>query len=63
MEASLAGVVDAGTVEVVGRAQVRGGRLCFLGLPLHRLELGVRPAISDLHKIYKIENIRHMLTK
>ena len=50
-------------MEVVGGAQVRGGRPCFLGLPLPRLEPGVHPAISDLYNIYKIENIRHVLNK
>ena len=52
------GVVDAGIVEVVGGVRVRGGRPCFLGLPLPRPELCVHPAISDLYIIYKIENIR-----
>ena len=59
-EASLAGVVDVGVVEVVGRTRVRGDRSCFLGLPLTRLELSVCPAIIYLYNIYKIENIRHM---
>ena len=60
---SLAGVVDAGTVEVVSGARVQWGRPCFLSLPLPRLEPGVRPAITDLYNIYKIKNIRHKLTK
>ena len=57
------GVVDTGVVEVVGGARVRGGRPCFPSLSLPHLELGIRPAISDLYNIYKIENIRYMLTK
>ena len=56
-------VVDAGAVEVVGRARVRGGRLCFLGLPLSHPEPSVCPAITDLYNKYKIENTRHILTK
>ena len=46
-----------------GWAWVRGGRPCFLGLSLPCLKLGVRPAMSDMYNMHKIENIRHMLTK
>ena len=38
-------------------------RPCFLGLPLPRPEPGVRLVISDLYNIYKIENIRYVLTR
>ena len=55
-EASLTGVVDAGTVEEVGGALV-------LDLPLPYPKPSIYPAIIDLYNIYKIKNIRHMLTK
>ena len=38
-------------VEVVGGARVRGGRPCFLGLPLPCPELDPYPAINDLYNI------------
>ena len=62
-ESSLIEVVDVGAVEVVGETRLQGGRLCFFGLLLPHPELGVRFAITDLYNIYKIENIRHTLTK
>ena len=48
---TVVGVVDADAVEVVGGARVRGGRPCFLDLPLPRPELDPCPAISDLYNI------------
>ena len=44
-------LVDVDTVEVVGGARMRGGRLCFLSLPLSRPDPGLYPAISDLYNI------------
>ena len=46
-----AGVVDASAVEVVDGVWVRGGRPCFLGLPIPHLDLGVYPAIANLYNI------------
>ena len=60
---AVVGVVDADIVDVVGGVGVRKGRSCFLDLPLPHPELGPHPTISDLYNIYKIENIRHILTK
>ena len=45
----MVGVVDTGAVEVVGEARVRGGRLCFLGLPLPHPKPDPHPIISDLY--------------
>ena len=51
-------MVNAGAVEVVGGARVRGDRPCFLGLTLPHPELGPHPVISDMYNMYKIEKYK-----
>ena len=55
----MVGVVDAGTVEMVGRARMRGGRPCFLILSLPCSELDPRPTICDLYNVYKSINVHN----